>query len=75
MTLNDIQVGQAVEITGIGGLSTVAAGKLMDIGFVPGSIAVLIRVAPLGDPIWLKIKGFQLCIRRQSARHILVKEI
>ena len=48
--------------------------RLRDMGLVPGSPVELIRVAPLGDPIDVKIKGYHLSLRKEAAAHIYVEQ-
>jgi Fe2+ transport system protein FeoA len=47
--------------------------RLMDMGIVTGTSFEVERVAPLGDPMELKIKGFHLSLRKHEAGEILVK--
>lgn len=46
--------------------------KLMEMGCVPGEKIFLEKVAPLGDPISVKISGYSLSLRLNEAEHILV---
>lgn len=48
--------------------------RLRDMGLVPGSPVELIRVAPLGDPIEVRIKGYYLSLRKAEAENIYVEE-
>jgi ferrous iron transport protein A len=47
--------------------------KLMEMGCVPGETIQLEQVAPLGDPISVKVSGYHLSLRRDEADHIFVK--
>ncbi|HEV7780641.1 MAG TPA: FeoA family protein [Chitinophagaceae bacterium] len=47
--------------------------KLMEMGCVPGEKIQLEQVAPLGDPISVKVSGYHLSLRRDEADHILVE--
>ena len=47
--------------------------RLLDMGIIAGSPLQVIKVAPLGDPIDIKIKGYHLSLRKEEARGILVK--
>ena len=46
--------------------------KLMEMGLVPGEMITLEQIAPLGDPISVKVAGYRLSLRRNEADHILV---
>lgn len=48
--------------------------KLLDMGIIPGSVFEVIKLAPLGDPIDIKIKGYHLSLRKQEAACIIVEE-
>ena len=54
---------------------TVLRKKFLAMGILPGVIVEMIRHAPLGDPIALKIKGYHLSIRKSEAKHILVEKV
>ena len=47
--------------------------KLLDMGIIKGTEIEVIRVAPLGDPIEIKIKGYYLSLRKQEASQIVVE--
>jgi ferrous iron transport protein A len=74
MTLADLKTGQKGRITGIGSAGPVKR-RLMDMGIVVGAEAQVEKVAPLGDPIELKIKGYNLSLRREEARGISVEAV
>ncbi len=46
--------------------------RLADLGFVPGTELEVIRVAPLGDPVELELRGYRLCLRRDTLEHLCV---
>jgi ferrous iron transport protein A len=48
------------------------AGRLRDLGFVPGTPVTMVRRAPLGDPIVYELRGYRICLRRSEARNIRV---
>ncbi len=47
--------------------------KLLDMGVIPGSLFEIIKVAPLGDPVDVKIKGYHLSLRKEEAQKIIVE--
>ena len=49
--------------------------RLLEMGFVSGTELRLIRTAPLGDPIQVEVRGYQLSLRRADARGILVRGV
>lgn len=49
--------------------------RMMEMGLTPGASCSIIRFAPLGDPIELKIRGYHLSIRKSEAQGILVEPV
>jgi Fe2+ transport system protein FeoA len=49
--------------------------KLLDMGVVPGSQLEVIRVAPLGDPVEVRIKGYNLSLRKEEAKQVTIEVI
>lgn len=47
--------------------------RLREMGLLPGTAITLIRTAPLGDPIEIKVRGYHLTLRKSEAEHILVE--
>lgn len=47
--------------------------RLMEMGLLPGTAVELVRFAPLGDPVELKVRGYHLTLRRHEAEQILVR--
>lgn len=50
-----------------------AARRLMDLGLIRGTSVEVMRTAPLGDPIELRLRGYMLTLRRSEAEHITVE--
>ena len=61
--------GRIVKIGGGGGIRR----RLLDMGLVSGSEVKMERVAPLGDPIEIKVKGYNLSLRKEEASSIQVE--
>ncbi len=47
--------------------------RLREMGLLPGTRVTLVRVAPLGDPIEIKVRGYNLTLRKSEAEHILLE--
>ncbi|WP_199117667.1 FeoA family protein [Pedobacter sp. ASV28] len=47
--------------------------KLMEMGCLPGEIVEVERYAPLGDPIAIRVAGYQLCLRKSEAAVIIIQ--
>lgn len=61
--------GRVVEVSGPNGLSQ----RFMAMGLVPGTPITVERVAPLGDPIEISVRGYKLLIRKAEAANIIVQ--
>jgi ferrous iron transport protein A len=48
-------------------------GRLLEMGLLVGTHVQLVRFAPLGDPVEIKVRGYHLTLRRQDAEQILVR--
>jgi len=70
--LNEVKPGQRGKIVKITGRSGVNK-RMADMGVVPGTTVEVQRVAPLGDPIDVKLKGYHLSLRKEEASNIMVK--
>lgn len=49
--------------------------RLLDLGFVPGTPVLVVRRAPLGDPLELELRGYRLCVRRTEAERICTRPL
>ncbi len=49
--------------------------RLREMGLSPGTRVTLVRTAPLGDPIEIKVRGYSLTLRKTEADHVLVEPI
>ena len=49
--------------------------KMLDMGIISGVMIEMIRLAPLGDPVQIKIKGYHLSLRKTEASHILIRRL
>jgi Fe2+ transport system protein FeoA len=49
--------------------------RLREMGLLPGTQVTLARVAPLGDPIEIKVRGYRLTLRKSEAEHIQVRAV
>ena len=71
MTLNDIKPGQTATIWRLHGEGAVKR-RIMDMGLTKGTQVTVCKVAPLGDPIELAVRGYELSIRKDEAAAIEV---
>jgi Fe2+ transport system protein FeoA len=72
MTLNELSVGQKAKITKVGGRGSLRI-HLLDMGLITGTDVEMRRKAPLGDPIEVRLRGYELTLRNDDARKIEVE--
>ncbi|MBE6987175.1 MAG: ferrous iron transport protein A [Clostridia bacterium] len=70
-TLDKIKPGQTVRVTKLGGEGAVRR-RIMDMGLTKGTNVYIERMAPLGDPMELRLRGYSLSIRKADAEFIEV---
>ena len=73
MTLNSLQVGQSCIIEQVGNQRGAVKRRLVDMGLTPGTAVRLVKVAPMGDPLEVSLRGYELSLRREDAAQILVR--
>ena len=71
LPLSSLAPGTAAKVTEIKVAST-SRPRLMEMGLLVGTPVELIRFAPLGDPVEIKVRGYHLTLRRHEADQILV---
>lgn len=70
-TLDLLGLGHTAEVVGVEGPGDMAI-RLLEMGFVPGTRVELVKVAPLGDPLELRVRGYHLSLRRAEAAYVRV---
>ena len=70
-TLKDAKVGETVTVSRLHGEGAVKR-RIMDMGITKGTDVYVRKVAPLGDPIEVTVRGFELSLRKDEAEHVLV---
>lgn len=70
-TLRDVAVGETVKIVKLHGQGAVKR-RMMDVGLTKGALVFVRRVAPLGDPIEVTVRNYELSIRKADAEMIEV---
>ena len=71
-TLNDVKVGNTVSVVRLHGEGAVKK-RLMDMGLTKGTSIAVRKLAPLGDPIEVTVRGYELSIRKADAENIEIK--
>ena len=69
MTLRNVGVGQTVTVSKITGVGAIKR-RIMDMGLTKGTSVYVRKVAPLGDPIEVTVRGYELSLRKADAELI-----
>lgn len=70
-TLKDAKVGETVKVTKINGEGAIKR-RIMDMGITKGVDLYIRKVAPLGDPVEVTVRGYELTIRKDDAEMIVI---
>ncbi|MDR2931553.1 MAG: ferrous iron transport protein A [Oscillospiraceae bacterium] len=74
MTLDKLKTGKNAGIITVGGDGALRC-RLLDMGLTPGTAVMIRKIAPMGDPIELYLRGYELSIRLEDAQKIEVEEL
>ncbi len=72
-TLNNLQKGQKARVLKINGGDQALKQRLLDMGITRGVIVVVNKVAPLGDPICLELRGYRLLVRKDDVKDVEIE--
>ena len=69
MTLKELPVGQSGRITAVGGEGVLRC-RLLDMGLIPNTRVTVQKIAPMGDPMEIRLRGYELTLRLDDAAQI-----
>lgn len=70
-TLRDVPVGESAKVLKLTGDGAIKR-RIMDMGITKGAMVDVRKVAPLGDPIEVTVRGFELSLRKDEAQNVIV---
>lgn len=73
MTLDKLPVGETAIITAVGGEGVLRC-RLLDMGLIPKTKVKTVKIAPLGDPMQILVRGYELTLRLEEAKKITVEK-
>lgn len=74
MTLKELQIGQTARVERVGGEGALRQ-HFLDMGLIPGTEVMLEKFAPMGDPMQLRLHGYELTLRLADAAEIIVSQL
>ena len=72
MTLDKLPLGQEAVITAVGGEGALRC-RLLDMGLIPRTRVSMQKVAPMGDPVEIRVRGYELTLRLEDAKKIEIE--
>lgn len=73
MTLHQLPIGQSAIITKVGGKGELRY-RFLDMGLIPKTKVTVTKVAPMGDPIEIRLRGYTLTLRVEDAKNIEITQ-
>ena len=73
MTLNELETGESAVITAVRGDGALRC-RLLDMGLIPHTQVTLQKIAPMGDPVEIRVRGYELTLRLEDAGKIELEE-
>ena len=74
-TLSELKVGERARVMGFGASAGGYRRKLLSLGILPGVELNVVRVAPMGDPVEVRLRGFSLTLRKGEASSLQVEKV
>ena len=71
-TLKDVKIGETVRVAKVGGEGAIKR-RIMDMGITKGVTIKVMKVAPLGDPVEITVRGYELTLRKADCQNIEVE--
>ncbi len=75
MTLKELSIGDRAKVLGFNESGKAYRRKLLSMGLTPGTEFSLVRMAPLGDPVEIMIRGYSLSLRKDEANAFSVAKL
>lgn len=75
VTLDKLAVGKSASVKSVDCKSPELKQHMLDMGLTPGTVIKLIKTAPMGDPMEIRIRGYELTVRKEEAAQIVIEEI
>ena len=74
MSLAELKPGESAQVADVGGTDSLHR-RLLDMGITPGVKVVLLRTAPMGDPLEIHVRGYSLTLRVDDAKKISIRNL
>lgn len=75
MRFSELKIGQTARITAVLGEKSPYRQRLIAMGLLPGTTLTVLRMAPLGDPLEIRVRGVALSLRKQEANLLTLEQV
>ncbi|MBQ7917808.1 MAG: ferrous iron transport protein A [Clostridia bacterium] len=75
VSLSDLKKGMSARVVNVQNQNKALRRRFLDMGITQGVIVKIKKIAPLGDPISIELRGYELCIRKSDMKNIDVEVI
>ncbi|MDO5555400.1 MAG: FeoA family protein [Clostridia bacterium] len=73
--LSDLKIGQSAKVLGLHLDKPEVRRHLLDMGITKGTKILIKKIAPMGDPVSIELRGYELCIRKEEMKNIDIEVI
>ena len=74
MTLAELEKGESRTVVSVHGEDAITR-RLMEMGVIPGVAVRMVKSAPFGDPLEIKVRGYSLALRRSEAKSVVLEKV
>ena len=75
MKLSELKKGEKGKVLAINNSNAILKRRLLDMGVTSGVEVIVKKIAPLGDPVCIELRGYELCMRKDDLRNIEVNKL
>jgi Fe2+ transport system protein FeoA len=75
MQIKELEIGEQAEIVGYESRNPAYRSRLLAMGLTKGTVVKLLKVAPLGDPVEIELRGFNLSLRKDEAQVLRIRRL
>ena len=75
MKLSELKKGEKGEVVFVNGINNSLKRRMLDMGITKGVVVSVKKVAPLGDPVDIELRGYELCLRKTDLSNIEVNKL
>ena len=75
MTLDELEIGKDAIVASVAGTDKALRQHIFDMGLTPGTEVTMVKAAPLGDPLEIRLRSYELTLRKADAAQIMLRSV